>query len=57
MFFIFSYDLLLFMVLIALYLIMLVTFPTFTLILTGLFIWGLIAAFRGRRGEDNDDTR
>ena len=51
MFFIFSYDLLLFAVLLALFLIMLVMFPTFTLILIGLSVWGLVVALRGRGGE------
>lgn len=53
MFFIFSFDLLLYAVLLIMYLVMLAMFPVFTLILTGVIIWGLIAAFRGRGGEDD----
>lgn len=52
MFFIFSFDLLLYAVLLAIFLLMLVAFPTFTLILTGLCIWVLVAAIKGSREED-----
>lgn len=53
MFFIFSYDLLMFAVLLAVYFFMFILFPTFTLILTGLIIWGLVVAFKkgGAAGE------
>ncbi len=52
MFFIFSFDLLLYAVLLVMYFVMLALFPVFTLILTGLCIWGLVAALRGRGGAD-----
>ena len=54
MFFIFSFDLLLYAVLLAVYFFMFILFPTFTLILTGLIIWGLVVALRGRGGIDED---
>lgn len=55
MFFIFSYDLLLFAVLLVLYLFMFILFPMFTLLLTGLCIWGLVVALRGRDGGEADE--
>lgn len=55
MFFIFSYDLVLFAVLLVIFLVMLVMFPVFTLILTGLCIWGLVVALRGRGGADEEE--
>lgn len=54
MFFIFSYDLFLSVILLGMFLVMLVMFPTFTLILTGLCIWVLVAAIKGR-GEGEDE--
>lgn len=56
MFFIFSYDLFLSVILLGMFLVMLVMFPTFTLILTGLCIWVLVAAIKGSREEDEDHT-
>lgn len=50
MFFIFSFDVLLYILLVGLYLFMLAVFPVFTLIVTGLIIWGVIAALSGRGG-------
>lgn len=55
LFFIFSFDLLLYAVLLVMFLLMLVMFPVLTLILTGLIIWGLVAAFRGRGGADEEE--
>ena len=53
MFFIFSFDLLVLALLVVLYLVMLAMFPVFTLIMTGLIIWGLVAALRGGGGADD----
>ena len=53
MFFIFGFDLFLYVILVVLFLVMLALFPVFTLIVTGLIIWALVAAFMGRGGEDD----
>lgn len=55
MFFIFSFDLFLYAVLLVMFFVMLAVFPVFTLILTGLIIWVLIAAIRERGGEDEEE--
>ena len=51
MFFIFSYDLLLWLLLIGVFLIMLITFPVATILITGLFIWGVASLIKRGRQE------
>ena len=51
MFFIFSYDLLLWLILIGVFLIMLITFPVATILITGLFIWGATSLIKRGRQE------
>ena len=51
MFFIFSYDLLLWLLLIGVFLIMLITFPVATILITGLFIWGVVAIIRNGKEQ------
>lgn len=55
MFFIFSYDLLLWVLLIGVFLIMLVTFPVATILITGLIIWGVASLTKRGRQEQTDD--
>lgn len=55
MFFIFSFDLVLWFVLLCVYLLMLVTFPLPTLIITGLGIWWLVWLISRSRQEQVDE--
>ena len=55
MFFIFNYNLLLWVLLIGVFFIMLVTFPVATILITGLVIWGVASLIKRGRQEQADE--